>query len=78
MSASRLWEISQSLQTQVDYFFDKAGNESSIRKDQNQDSEAFEKIETIELVRAYYQISEPQRRQILNLTRSIASNQTEG
>lgn len=73
VSASRLWEISASLEVPVSFFFDgiaadisKQGSGTTVPGDIMADKEA------LELVRAYYLIPENQRRRLFELARALS------
>lgn len=73
VSASRLWDISESLEVPVSFFFDgivetetAASNNSSVPGDIMADKEA------LELVRSYYAIPENQRRRLFELARVLS------
>lgn len=73
VSASKLWEIAQALQTPVAYFYDGLGEGegSTSRKDVAQDFMA--SSEGIELMSSFPRISEPSvRRKIVELVRAVA------
>lgn len=76
IGASRLFRISAALDVPVTYFFEGAENMlagiSSPKS--NVAADALEKNETVELLSAYYQISDPRIRQkVLGLARLLAS-----
>jgi transcriptional regulator with XRE-family HTH domain len=73
ISAARLWQLSEALEVPVSYFFDglaeaveRAGNDPS-----EGGGEMFARKETLDLVRAYYQLGERPRRRLLDLARSL-------
>lgn len=74
VSASRLWDISESVGVSISFFFegieasDAAGNQavSTIKGDILADKEA------LELVRSYYSIPENQRRRLFELARVLS------
>ena len=73
VSASRLWEISASLEVPVSFFFDgiaadisKQGSGKTVPGDIMADKEA------LELVRSYYSIPENQRRRLFELARVLS------
>ena len=73
VSASRLWEISASLEVPVSFFFDgiaaditKQGSGTTVPGDIMADKEA------LELVRSYYSIPENQRRRLFELARVLS------
>ncbi len=73
VSASRLWDIAESLQVDVAFFFDglredavAGGPENAVPADMMGDKEA------MELVRSYYSIPENQRRRLFELARVLS------
>lgn len=74
VSASRLWDISESLEVPVSFFFDGIeetpaegrGSDSALPSDIMADKEA------LELVRSYYAIPENQRRRLFDLARVLS------
>jgi len=73
VSASRLWDIAESLTVPVSFFFEgldgerKAGDDkSSVPADLMGDKEA------LDLVRSYYAIPENQRRRLFELARVLS------
>lgn len=86
VSASRLWDLSQILDTEIGYFFDDMSRETSSKSPRrvSQGSAAttkdmphgdpMAKRETLELMRAYYSIEQkPFRRQITAMVKSFAA-----
>ncbi len=84
ISASKLWKLSNVLDVPVSYFFDDLGTDEdgvvSVAPggDSGGDSLALDpmaKRETLELVRAYYKISDPLvRRRLFELTKAAAGS----
>ena len=85
ISASRLWDISQILDASIGYFFDEMSSQTKLasprkisRDMQKQQEDDFERDpmarrETLELVRTYYSISEPNvRKRLAELIKSVA------
>lgn len=82
IGSSRLFELSKVLSVPVSYFFEgmaKAGERAGAAMgmaDSSQgefESDPMTRRETIELVRAYYRISDPKvRRRIMDLAKSLA------
>ena len=73
VSASRLWEISESLEVPVSFFFDGIApgvSEQSPRTTVPGDIMANK--EALELVRSYYSIPENQRRRLFELARVLS------
>ena len=82
VGSSRLFEISRILDVPVSCFFDEmssevsaAGAVSSTEIGVTAQQDPFAKRETLELVRAYYRITEPRvRKRIFELMKSIAAD----
>ncbi len=82
VGSSRLYEISRILDVPVSFFFDEmsgdvsaAGAVSSPEAAELPQQDPLAKRETLELVRAYYRISDPRiRKRIFELIKSIASD----
>lgn len=85
ISASRLWDISQILDASIGYFFDDMSSQTKLasprkisRDAQKAPEDDFERDpmarrETLELVRTYYSISEPNvRKRLAELIKSVA------
>lgn len=67
VSASRLWDIAETLGVQISFFFEGlAGGEQPASADIMGDKEA------AELVRSYYAIPEAQRRRLFDLARVLS------
>ena len=87
IGSSRLFELSQILDVPVSYFFDdmpddikaKPARRVSGLRDRSQavfESDELSRRETLELVRAYYKISDPRvRKRLFELTKSLADKQ---
>lgn len=85
ISASRLWDISQILDVPVSFFFDDMSDDTaahSPRRMRTASSEEYEekpndpmaRRETLELVRAYYNITNQQvRKRITEMVKAVAS-----
>jgi transcriptional regulator with XRE-family HTH domain len=80
IGASRLHEISHILDVPVSFFFEEMGGEAAASTGGLSDEPAeFEhdplaKRETLELVRAYYRITDPKvRKRIFELTKAVAN-----
>ncbi len=85
ISASRLWDISQVLDVSIGYFFEDMSPQTkqasprkvsiNVKKIQNDsvESDPMARRETLELVRTYYTISQPQvRKRISDMIKSVA------
>jgi transcriptional regulator with XRE-family HTH domain len=79
ISAARLWQLSGALDVPVEYFFD--GLEGGVRATPSLDTdgsgEMFARKETMDLIRAYYQLGERPRRRLLDLARSLNGSDQE-
>jgi transcriptional regulator with XRE-family HTH domain len=71
ISAARLWQLSEALESPVSYFYD--GLEEAIERKEagNQGGEMFSRKETLDLIQAYYQLGERPRRRLLDLAKSL-------
>ncbi|HKK36199.1 MAG TPA: helix-turn-helix transcriptional regulator [Paracoccaceae bacterium] len=79
ISASRLWDIAQSLDVPVSYFFEgldvEAGAEpleGAIEGTEFAKGDLLADREALELVRSYYAIPETQRRRLFDLARVLS------
>ena len=74
ISASRLWQLSEALEVPVGYFYDglsDAARRELANQDSNEGGEMFARKETLDLIRAYYQLGERPRRRLLDLAKSL-------
>ena len=76
ISAARLWQLSEALEVPVGYFYD--GLSESSRQEQTigegpgeAGGEMLASKETLDLIRAYYQLGERPRRRLLDLAKSL-------
>lgn len=75
VSASRLWDIAESMNVPVSYFFeglegaDQAADQSGA---ENIQGDLLADKEALELVRSYYAIPEMQRRRLFELARVLS------
>jgi transcriptional regulator with XRE-family HTH domain len=71
VSASRLFELAESLDVPVQYFYeglshrDEAANEGALAAD------VLSQKETVDLIRAYYRLGERPRKRLLELAKSL-------
>lgn len=75
ISAARLWELAEALQTPVSYFYDGAGEGPAAEPTGSVDdglSRALKGEETLDLIRTYSRLGEHPRRRLLDLARSLA------
>jgi transcriptional regulator with XRE-family HTH domain len=73
ISAARLWQLSEALEVPVAYFFDGLAEHVANTQAQERESggEMFARKETLDLIRAYYQLGERPRRRLLDLAKSL-------
>ena len=72
ISASRLWQLATALQSPVTYFYDGlAGGERAEGEAAEKGGEVLARKETLDLIRAYYQLGERPRRRLLDLAKSL-------
>jgi transcriptional regulator with XRE-family HTH domain len=72
ISAARLWQLSEALEVPVSYFFDGlAESEQRAGEPSEGGGEMFARKETLDLIRAYYQLGERPRRRLLDLAKSL-------
>ena len=73
ISAARLWRISAALEVPVSYFYDglAEGARCETNGEQHEGGEVLARKETLDLVRAYYQLGERPRRRLLDLAKSL-------
>ena len=73
ISAARLWQLSEALEVPVGYFYD--GFAEAAQRETAGEGEAggemFARKETLDLIRAYYQLGERPRRRLLDLAKSL-------
>ncbi|HRO04055.1 MAG TPA: helix-turn-helix transcriptional regulator [Terricaulis sp.] len=76
VTASRLWQLARALNVPATYFFEGLPDSVAAAHVQetecaNIPSDVMAQSETIELVRAYYQLGERPRRKLLDLAKSL-------
>ncbi len=75
ISASKLWQLTQILDVPVSYFYDDmpADRAGPAPSGNGQEPDVLLKSETLELVRAYYRITNPNvRKQVYQLVKALA------
>ena len=73
VSASRLWEISESMDVPVSFFFDGITTDVSAQNSGTTvPGDIMADKEALELVRSYYSIPENQRRRLFELARVLS------
>ena len=73
ISAARLWQLSEALEVPVGYFYDGLSEARRLSPSEtaSDGGEMFARKETLDLIRAYYQLSERPRRRLLDLAKSL-------
>ena len=74
ISAARLWQLSEALEVPVAYFYDglaEARDRAETQPEQRTGDGMMARKETMDLIRAYYQLSERPRRRLLDLAKSL-------
>ena len=74
ISAARLWELAEALETPVSYFYDGLA-EALERKEAAANGDSFSRKETLDLIQAYNQLGERPRRRLLDLAKSLHSDE---
>jgi transcriptional regulator with XRE-family HTH domain len=73
VSASRLWDIAETLSVPVSFFFDGLSTEADNgAEDRTVPGDILADKEALELVRSYYAIPENQRRRLFELARVLS------
>ena len=72
ISAARLFQLAKALETPITYFYDSLNTDTGMMTEiQNDGIEVFSRKETLDLIQAYYQLSERPRRRLLDLAKSL-------
>jgi transcriptional regulator with XRE-family HTH domain len=75
ISAARLWQLSEALEVPIGYFYDglsdRAHAPEPIHERSDSNGEMLARKETLDLIRAYYQLGERPRRRLLDLAKSL-------
>jgi transcriptional regulator with XRE-family HTH domain len=71
ISAARLWQLSEALQVPVAYFYDGLTEPGEAGPRPDEGGEVLSRKETLDLIRAYYQLDERPRRRLLDLAKSL-------
>jgi transcriptional regulator with XRE-family HTH domain len=72
VSASRLWDISETLSVPISFFFDGIEGAGERVADATVPGDILADKEALELVRSYYAIPENQRRRLFELARVLS------
>ena len=77
ISAARLWQLSEALEVPVGYFYDgltemmASAQAGEVPAERAEGGEMLARKETLDLIRAYYQLGERPRRRLLDLAKSL-------
>ena len=73
ISAARLWSLAEALEVPVAYFYDGLAPSPRCEAvvERAEGGEVLARKETLDLVRAYYQLGERPRRRLLDLAKSL-------
>ncbi|ESQ74498.1 helix-turn-helix domain-containing protein [Asticcacaulis sp. AC402] len=72
ISAARLFQLAKALETPINYFYDGLSDEKTeVAAVNNEGIEVFSRKETLDLIQAYYRLSERPRRRLLDLAKSL-------
>lgn len=72
ISAARLFQLAKALETPISYFYDGLSDDSTdVAAVNNEGIEVFSRKETLDLIQAYYRLSERPRRRLLDLAKSL-------
>ncbi|MEM6411690.1 MAG: helix-turn-helix transcriptional regulator [Pseudomonadota bacterium] len=78
MTSSRLYDLSKALNVSVQYFFDglelNEGPGTPANDAERLEGDVLSQKETLELVRAYYRLSERPRKRLLELAKALESD----
>jgi transcriptional regulator with XRE-family HTH domain len=73
MSASRVWQLAMALAVPVTYFYDGLSDEPGDAFER-ENRDMFAQKETLDLIKAYYDLDERPRRRLLDLAKSLNSD----
>jgi len=71
VSASRLFELSESLDVPVQYFYEGLSKRDEGGGDDKLAADVLSQKETVDLIRAYYRLGERPRKRLLELAKSL-------
>jgi transcriptional regulator with XRE-family HTH domain len=71
ISAARLWQLADALETPVAYFYDGLDEALDGATSPPKGAEVFSRKETLDLIQAFYQLDERPRRRLLDLAKSL-------
>jgi transcriptional regulator with XRE-family HTH domain len=73
ISAARLWQLAEALETPVAYFYEGLNEAAAAAAGGSGEAELSSRRETMDLIKAYYQLGERPRRRLLDLAKSLNS-----
>jgi len=81
ISAARLWQLAEALEVAVAYFYDGVAEshgrvESAAAAEARTGDGMLARKETMDLIKAYYQLEERPRRRLLDLAKSLHNDAT--
>jgi transcriptional regulator with XRE-family HTH domain len=71
VSASRLFELAESLDVPVQYFYEGLSHRDEIVGEGHLAADILSQKETVDLIRAYYRLGERPRKRLLELAKSL-------
>ncbi|BDX00737.1 helix-turn-helix domain-containing protein [Maricaulis maris] len=71
VSASRLFELAESLDVPVQYFYEGLSKRDEVNGDETLAADVLSQKETVDLIRAYYRLGERPRKRLLELAKSL-------
>ena len=71
VSASRLFELAESLDVPVQYFYEGLSKRDEAGGDDTLAADVLSQKETVDLIRAYYRLGERPRKRLLELAKSL-------
>ena len=71
VSASRLFELAESLDVPVQYFYEGLSKRDETDGDETLAADVLSQKETMDLIRAYYRLGERPRKRLLELAKSL-------
>ncbi|GLK52653.1 MAG: transcriptional regulator [Oceanicaulis sp.] len=71
VSASRLFELAESLDVPVQYFYEGLSRRDQVDSDTRLSADILSQKETMDLIRAYYRLGERPRKRLLELAKSL-------
>jgi transcriptional regulator with XRE-family HTH domain len=71
VSASRLFELAESLDVPVQYFYEGLSRRDEVANEGSLAADVLSQKETVDLIRAYYRLGERPRKRLLELAKSL-------